>query len=175
MDVKVDKIDKKIVDKIDKVEKITDEIDDNIEPETNSIKEIRIDGFLDKKYKWNGTKWVDVCRLCINDIFKNSVCEEHYKQQLSNNIIGEIVIKHNKSYIWNKEWKLLCSTELCKKQATKGGKCHQHHNNPITMYSSQQNSINIFHGIKEDMLIKKQKEKKQREREKKEEKEKEKE
>lgn len=141
--------------------KILDEIDDTIIPEVNSIKETRIDGLLEKKVKWSGVKWVNVCRYCNNDQFKNSMCQEHYKQQLKNNIIGEIIIKNNKKYVWtnSKEWKLVCSSDMCKNHATKMGKCTIHYNNPTTVYSSQQNAINMFHSIKEQFNIEKQKEK----------------
>ena len=142
-----------------------DEIDDVVNPETNSIKETRIDGLLDKKLKWNGAKWVNVCRHsgCKEEIFKNSLCTIHYKEQIKINILDEIVKRNGKSYIWTsgKEWKLLCSTELCRRPATKQGKCTQHNNNPVTMFSSQESAINIFHDIKKEMEINKQKLKKE--------------
>ena len=129
-----------------------DEIPARPAPALPSINATRLNNVLDKKCKQNGNKWINISRrhLCISDIYKNNLCQIHYNEQLNINILGEIIIKNNKTYIWtlngnSKEWKPLCSVELCRKQIFKNGFCQNHYKNPTT---SSQSTLNIFNTLR---------------------------
>jgi hypothetical protein len=139
-----------------------DLIDDTVRPEIGSIKEVRIDGILDKKTIWTGTKWQTACRYleCKEYSENKGLCRKHYSEQISSNIKGEIKTRGSKQYIWDdKQWRLLCTIELCQTPAenVKTGRCRTHNKNPDVSYSGTQRTIGLFHQIKTQMDIEKKK------------------
>ena len=133
----------------------TDIIDD-------SIKEVRIDGYLDKKYVWDSVRWVAACRNpgCTeinppNNPFKG-LCKKHYQEQIAKNIDGERMIKGSKSYKWNgKEWRLLCEISLCTSFVTnmKTGRCSHHVSNPDIQYSGTMHASALYKQAVEAKII----------------------
>lgn len=142
----------------------SDTIDDFVKHEIGSIKEVRIDGLLDKKIVWTGTKWQNVCRYlnCREYSDNKGLCKKHYSEEVSKNIVGEIKIRGSKSYKWDgKQWRMLCSVELCESPVEnhKTGKCRPHNKNPDVLYSGTHHALNLYNNIKSQMDIEKRKKK----------------
>lgn len=141
-----------------------DLIDDVVRPGEGSIREVRIDGILDKKAIWNGVKWISCCRYhkCKEfSVIINGLCKKHYSEQVNTNIEGEIKKRGDKSYKWvSKKWKMLCDIHMCKEPVAniKIGKCAAHIKNPDVPYSGTQHTINIFHQLREEMEVERKKE-----------------
>lgn len=138
--------------------KDTDIIDDIVRPIMGSVKTVRIDGFLDRKYFWNGGKWVNACRNfnCKKETSVEGLCKYHYNQHVARNISGETKQKGGKTYKWDgKKWKMLCDIQFCKKvvSSMKTGKCLHHSKNPDVKFSGAQNTINIYNQLKEQAEI----------------------
>lgn len=165
-----------------------DTIIEKYQHKIGSIKEVRIDGILEKKVKWNGITWEPICRYpeCKNSLKKDSknLCSAHYLQQTNSNIKNEIITRINKSetqtstqpgfltqqtqrFKWNgKSWNLLCSNPICNNQVTNksAGKCSRHSINE----NASMNVANIFQQTQELSQVIKQKNKKKYSRKKKE-------
>ena len=159
---------------------ISDIIDDKIILIEGSIKIVRIDGMLDSKQIYTQEKWKNLCRFtdCIREPQnKTGLCVEHHKEQISQNINLEKIdrITTNSSrdltkYMWSskqKEFVLLCSVYLCPKPASRKDHkspnyycCKEHSTESTAVYSSHQNTVNIFNELKKDMLIRKLKDQK---------------
>lgn len=151
-----------------------DIINDVITPDIGSIKETRIDGYLDKKFRWSGEKWIDACRVpgCSSVDIENDqhICNLHYRSQLNYNLVGEIIYKKDRKYKWSgKEWKLMCTTNMCSSYATssRSGKCQKHVKNSNVHFSSLSNTVNLYHQLKHDVVFSKKKKKNEEEKKKK--------
>jgi hypothetical protein len=139
-----------------------DLVDDIIRPEIGSIREVRINGFLDKKSIWNGGKWENCCRShnCKKLSETHGLCKKHNNDQILVNIVGEKRVRGGKTYRWDgKQWKMLCSVHMCETSVAniKIGKCTTHIKNPNVLYSSHQHTVSIFNQLKEDMDIERRK------------------
>ena len=159
---------------------ISDILIDKIVPIEGSIKIDRIDGMLVSKQKYIEGLWKNICRYpecTLEPKDKTGLCTMHYEEQVKNNINTEKMYRTTNNidrdisrYMWSskhKEYQLLCSTYMCSKLASRKDiksdnyyKCKEHSSTSTTSYSSQQNTVNIFNEIKNDMLIAKIKVKK---------------
>lgn len=137
----------------------TDIIPGKIEPMVGSIRTIRIDNFLSEKHRYNGQNWVPICRFpgCSIEYVDKTIqlCNAHKIKQM--NIIGEKMQKADRYYKWTgKEWKLLCSVEMCQNYALKTGKCSIHNNGHIT-FASNVNAVKMYKDMIEELKIKEMK------------------
>lgn len=134
----------------------SDTVPGKIEPNLDSIKIVRIDGFLHEKCIWDSKKWIPICRFDgCKEVTNDNLCKVH--KNIIKHITGEKIEKNGKFYKWTgKTWELLCSVEFCEKISFKNGKCNFHANNPTSIYTVSVN--NIYDSIKNEVLIKKRKE-----------------
>jgi len=128
-------------------------IPDKVKHKIGSIKIIKIDNITDSKVKWNGLKWVSVCRhpTCVNDVTKNgNVCSTHFEMQ-SKILKNKIVNRGEERFKWSgTKWDLLCSNFLCENIAIKKtGKCVQHNINELNPVST----LEIFNQVKDSLEI----------------------
>jgi hypothetical protein len=141
-----------------------DEINDKIKHTIGSIKEIRIDNILCSKTKWNGLKWEEVCRKkdCNKQLggsIANGLCEKHFKEQVRNNIIGDIVKRGSFRYKWcgnPPKWKMLCVVESCSKFSVnnKENRCTEHYNLFQSGITTNHASLSsIYNDIKTSILV----------------------
>ena len=138
-----------------------------IRPNLNSIKITRIDGSLEKKQKWNGYKWIDICRFenCMSDNIKTDFCTIHIKQIQNTIKDNEKRIRNGFCYRFDRgkiTWKLMCSYDLCTNVSqNKEVMCSMHLNSeerPNTLQSSVQSTANFYNQILQDELNKKEQE-----------------
>ena len=146
----------------------TDIINMPIIPNIGSIKTTRIDGSLEKKQKWNGYKWIDICRFenCISENIKLGLCQIHNKNIQMAVKENERRLRNGHWYKFNRgQWKLMCSYDLCTNPAqNKETLCSVHLNNnyitgQVVHQTSVQLAANFYNQIKQDFEIEKEKQK----------------
>lgn len=137
-----------------------------VRPNVNSIKITKIDGFLEKKQKWNGYKWIDICRFdgCISDNIKTGFCKIHIKTIQSSVKDNEKRERGLYCYRFDRSkftWKLMCSHDLCTNVSqNKEVLCasHMEGDGSNTLQSSVGMASNFYNQILQDELNKKEQE-----------------